>query len=105
MIKTGADEYEGMIVGVLVVLAVAFNELREAGGGPRQAVLSRRAGRLAIVHPGDCWPATIATIIAGRERRRSPCCCVTLAVLGSSTRGAEPSRPPRRRCLAGADAP
>ena len=35
IVKVGADDYEGMIVGLLVVLAVAFNELRQArrGGG------------------------------------------------------------------------
>ena len=31
IIKTGADVYEGLIVGVLVVVAVAFNQLRQAG--------------------------------------------------------------------------
>lgn len=30
LIKTGADVYEGLIVGILVVLAVAFNELRQS---------------------------------------------------------------------------
>ena len=33
LIKGGtADDFEGMIVGLLVVLAVAFNELRQSGG-------------------------------------------------------------------------
>jgi ribose/xylose/arabinose/galactoside ABC-type transport system permease subunit len=31
IIKTGADVYEGLIVGVVVVVAVAFTHLREAG--------------------------------------------------------------------------
>jgi hypothetical protein len=31
IIKTGADVYEGLIVGVVVVVAVAFNQLRLAG--------------------------------------------------------------------------
>ena len=32
VIKTNPDEFQGLIVGVLVVLAVAFNELRRGGG-------------------------------------------------------------------------
>ena len=32
IIKTGADVYEGLIVGILVVVAVAFNELRQSQG-------------------------------------------------------------------------
>jgi hypothetical protein len=31
IIKSGADVYEGLIVGVVVVFAVAFSQLREAG--------------------------------------------------------------------------
>jgi hypothetical protein len=31
MIKTGADVYEGLIVGGVVVVAVAFNQFRQAG--------------------------------------------------------------------------
>ena len=32
LIKSNPDEFQGLIVGVLVVLAVAFNEIRRAGG-------------------------------------------------------------------------
>lgn len=35
LIKTGADVYEGLIVGMLVVLAVAFNELRQSRAARR----------------------------------------------------------------------
>lgn len=35
-VKTSPDEFQGLVVGVLVVLAVAFNELRNAGGLRRQ---------------------------------------------------------------------
>src|SRR5207253_2675951 len=31
IIKTGADVYEGLIVGIVVVFAVAFTQLRQAG--------------------------------------------------------------------------
>ncbi len=36
LIKTNPDEFKGLIVGVLVVLAVAFNEIRRAGGMGRR---------------------------------------------------------------------
>jgi ribose/xylose/arabinose/galactoside ABC-type transport system permease subunit len=36
IIKTGADVYEGMIVGVLVVIAVAISQLREAGAARKE---------------------------------------------------------------------
>lgn len=32
LVETDPDEFQGLIVGVLVVLAVAFNEIRRAGG-------------------------------------------------------------------------
>lgn len=35
-VKTSPDEYQGLVVGVLVVLAVAFNELRASGGLRKQ---------------------------------------------------------------------
>lgn len=35
-VKQGADDFEGLIVGILVVLAVAFNELRTATGHRKQ---------------------------------------------------------------------
>lgn len=46
IIKTGADVYEGLIVGVVVVVAVAFNQLR-AGGGRRRQLFP---GALGIVN-------------------------------------------------------
>ena len=46
VIKTGADVYEGLIVGVVVVVAVAFNQLR-AGGGRRRQLFP---GALGIVN-------------------------------------------------------
>ncbi|MAR13121.1 MAG: ribose ABC transporter permease [Blastopirellula sp.] len=33
VVRNGSDDYQGMIVGFLVVLAVAVNELRRGGGG------------------------------------------------------------------------
>jgi len=48
LVKVGADEYQGIIVGVLVVLAVAFNELRRAGGGLGKQFFPGLLGILAI---------------------------------------------------------
>ena len=48
LVKVGADEYQGIIVGVLVVLAVAFNELRRAGGGMSKQFFPGMLGLLAI---------------------------------------------------------
>jgi ribose/xylose/arabinose/galactoside ABC-type transport system permease subunit len=36
IIKTGADVYEGLIVGIVVVIAVALTQTRVAGGGGRK---------------------------------------------------------------------
>ncbi|HEX3871566.1 MAG TPA: ABC transporter permease, partial [Pirellulales bacterium] len=36
IIKSGADVYEGLIVGIVVVFAVAFNQLRSVRSGTRQ---------------------------------------------------------------------
>ncbi|HEX3727642.1 MAG TPA: ABC transporter permease [Pirellulales bacterium] len=49
MVKVGADEYEGIIVGLLVVLAVAFNELRQAKGGSGKQFFAGALGALAIL--------------------------------------------------------
>lgn len=46
IIKTGADVYEGLIVGVVVVIAVAFNQLRH-GSSRRQQLFP---GALGIVN-------------------------------------------------------
>jgi len=46
VIKTGADVYEGLIVGVVVVVAVAFNQLRAGGSRQRQLF----PGALGIVN-------------------------------------------------------
>jgi ribose/xylose/arabinose/galactoside ABC-type transport system permease subunit len=51
IIKTGADVYEGLIVGFVVVVAVAFSKLRDAG--------SRRE-----FFPGALGIAALATLVA-----------------------------------------
>jgi hypothetical protein len=48
VIKGSSDQYEGLIVGILIVLAVAFNELRGRTGGPRKAFFSGWLGVVTI---------------------------------------------------------
>lgn len=48
--KTGADVYEGLIVGVVVVFAVAFNQLRTGSGGRRQAFFPGWLGVVNILN-------------------------------------------------------
>ena len=49
IIKFGsADDYEGIIVGFLVVLAVAFNELRQARRGSGKQFFPGALGAMAI---------------------------------------------------------
>ncbi len=49
IVKVGADDYEGIIVGFLVVLAVAFNELRQARRGAGKQFFPGALGATAIV--------------------------------------------------------
>ncbi|MGD9722077.1 MAG: ABC transporter permease [Pirellulales bacterium] len=66
IVKVGADDYQGMIVGFLVVLAVAFNELRSAR---RAAGKQFFPGLLGAITIGilAVLAGTIATIMAGRH--------------------------------------
>jgi ribose/xylose/arabinose/galactoside ABC-type transport system permease subunit len=48
LVRVGADDYEGIIVGFLVVLAVAFNELRQAGRGAGKQFFPGMLGVMAI---------------------------------------------------------
>jgi ribose/xylose/arabinose/galactoside ABC-type transport system permease subunit len=48
LVRVGADDYEGIIVGFLVVLAVAFNELRRAGRGTGKRFFPGALGAMAI---------------------------------------------------------
>lgn len=76
IIKVGADDYEGIIVGFLVVLAVAFNELRKTTGGRRKeffpgmlgiaaiGILALLAGSLTTIMVGRGWGATVFVLAA-----------------------------------------
>lgn len=48
VIKGSSDQYEGLIVGILIVLAVAFNELRGRTGGTRKAFFGGVLGTVTI---------------------------------------------------------
>ncbi len=62
MIKTGADVYEGLIVGIVVVVAVAFSQLREAGRQGKQ-FFPGALGWIAILTLG-LLAATLTTLVA-----------------------------------------
>jgi ribose/xylose/arabinose/galactoside ABC-type transport system permease subunit len=49
MIKGSPGEYEGLIVGILIVLAVAFNELRGQVGGVRKTFFAGWLGTSTII--------------------------------------------------------
>lgn len=80
IIKTGADIYEGLIVGLVVVIAVAFNKLREGSWRGREAF----PGPLGIVSIAClvliAWilPTLMASITVGYI-----CSVIALAVLVS----------------------
>jgi ribose/xylose/arabinose/galactoside ABC-type transport system permease subunit len=78
MIKSGADVYEGLIVGCVVVVAVAFTQLREAGRRGKQffpgalgaitiVLLSLLAGVMALLftqETGSRWIGIVAALAA-----------------------------------------
>jgi len=66
IVKVGADDYQGMIVGFLVVLAVAFNELRQTRSGSRKQFFPGALGVLAIGILA-ILTGTITTIMVGRN--------------------------------------
>jgi len=79
MIKTGADVYEGLIVGCVVVVAVAFTQFRTAGRRGKQffpgalgvvtiGILSLLSGVLAMLFTqgagGGRWIGVVAALVA-----------------------------------------
>ena len=65
IVKVGADDYEGIIVGFLVVLAVAFNELRQTAKGHRKQFFPGALGIMAIGIL-SILAGAITTIMVGR---------------------------------------
>ena len=98
MVKVGADDYEGIIVGFLVVLAVAFNELRQAARGAASSSFPARWACDRDRHPGRCWPACWRTIMGERHGRAAGAVGHRSGVLGSDRR----SRRTRGRARAAA---
>lgn len=64
VIRAGSDDYEGLIVGFLVVLAVAFNEVRRRRGGERKQFFPGAIGVLSILIL-SVLSATVAAILVG----------------------------------------
>jgi ribose/xylose/arabinose/galactoside ABC-type transport system permease subunit len=65
LVKVGADDYQGIIVGALVVLAVSFNELRRGGQGTGKQFFPGALGIMAIGILA-LLAGTLATIMLGR---------------------------------------
>ncbi|MCC7085797.1 MAG: ABC transporter permease [Pirellulales bacterium] len=90
LVGSGADDYEGIIVGFLVVLAVAFNELRQTSRGGKKffpgalgyvaiVALALLAGSVGLVMSGGVAGAVagvVSVIVLGAvkfiESRRGP---------------------------------
>jgi len=66
VIKVGADDYEGIIVGLLVVLAVAFNELRKIARGTRKQFFPGALGLTTIPILAGL-AGMLTTIMAGKK--------------------------------------
>jgi ribose/xylose/arabinose/galactoside ABC-type transport system permease subunit len=100
LVKVGADEYQGIIVGVLVVLAVAFNELRRGGRGTAKQFFP---GMLGIVAIGilAVLAAALATMMVGRTPGLAV--LATVLVVLAARRAAE-IRTARRRAADTGDA-
>lgn len=65
IVKVGADDYEGIIVGFLVVLAVAFNALRQSAAGQRKQFFPGKLG-IAAIGILALLAGTLTTIMVGR---------------------------------------
>ncbi|MCZ6793960.1 MAG: ABC transporter permease [Planctomycetota bacterium] len=80
VIKTGADVYEGLIVGIVVVVAVAFSKFREAAGRGQEA-FPGLLGIVAVVALTSV-AGVLVTLLAGL-RAGQVSAVVALIVLGS----------------------
>jgi hypothetical protein len=88
IIKTGADVYEGLIVGIVVVIAVTFGQIGQMARGGRLllpgalglcaiptlailcgAVVSMTAGRTAGIASGAAAALLLAAVRAWESRR------------------------------------
>jgi ribose transport system permease protein len=94
IIKTGADVFEGLIVGIVVVLAVAFSQWRAGGSGGKQFFVGA-IGSVAIATLG-LLAGTLVSLLA--DKRAGPVVAVaawvllTLAKLWENRAAAQRSR-------------
>ena len=65
IIKTGADVYEGLIVGIVVVIAVAFSQFRQSGHQGKSA-FPGALGVVALVSLA-LLAGVLTTLLAGRQ--------------------------------------
>jgi ribose/xylose/arabinose/galactoside ABC-type transport system permease subunit len=100
VVKVGADDYEGIIVGFLVVLAVAFNELRRARRGTGKQFFPGALGAAAIVIL-SLGAGLLSTIMVGRNAGAAMLVC-SLVALSAVAVG---ERRAARRRAAGSTAP
>ncbi len=77
IIKTGADVFEGLIVGIVVVLAVAFSQWRAGGRGGKQ-FFAGAIGSVAIAALG-LLAGTLVSLLA--DKRAGPAVAVAAWVL------------------------
>jgi hypothetical protein len=80
VIKAGADVYEGLIVGMVVVVAVAFNQLR-LGGGERKRFFTGALGAVTVVNLA-LLAGVLAAILGGRSVGGSAALITLLALSG-----------------------
>ena len=83
IIKTGADVYEGLIVGIVVVVAVAFSQFRHtAGQGNR--VFPGALGLVAVITLG-ALAGVLAMLLGPKNAHYIPYVISILVVAGLST--------------------
>lgn len=83
IVRAGSDDYQGLIVGFLVILAVAFNEFRRQTAGARKQFFPGRLG-LATIPIIALLTGSIFYVMTGVEKRLQvglTVGIVTLAVL------------------------
>jgi ribose transport system permease protein len=79
IIKTGADVYEGLIVGVVVVVAVTFNQLRQSGAQGKQ-FFPGMLGWTAILTLG-LLAGSLLILVMGRSSGLGSAAVVFLALI------------------------
>ena len=81
LVGSGADDYEGIIVGFLVVLAVAFNELRSGRRSGGRQFFPGALGWFAIVAL-VLLSGAVAMVMSGSNNAGILACVISAGVLG-----------------------